>query len=90
MEGDAREGISKGDRKKKREEGGEDEENGDGEEEDDASLKFLSYKSEGEGKNAIDVLRLNWRTKYACEDEIEKTPTSSSNHWGFFTWFIIM
>jgi hypothetical protein len=46
------------------------------------SLKFLRYDREGKD---VDILRLEWRTKYACSPE--DTP---SQHWGFFTWFIIM
>ncbi|KAG4440330.1 hypothetical protein IFR05_004182 [Cadophora sp. M221] len=53
------------------------------------SLKFLRYDVSGDSE---DVLRLEWRSKYACEDSInnpdpeEKKPGS----WGFFTWFIII
>jgi len=51
------------------------------------SLKFLSYKEEkAKGSKPADVLRLEWRTKYACEDAREAT----RGGWGFFTWFIIM
>ncbi|KAI9810722.1 MAG: hypothetical protein M1827_006060 [Pycnora praestabilis] len=56
----------------------------------DPSLQFVSYGPQDD----IDVLRLEWRTKYACEghkddggDEGSKSP---SGHWGFFTWFIII
>lgn len=53
------------------------------------SLQFLSYKAESE----TDVLRLKWRTKYACEGV--KAPSgsggsSSSGGWGFFTWLLII
>jgi hypothetical protein len=50
------------------------------------SLKFLSYKREGE----IDVLRLRWKTKFACEGAADKAPGDGSGGWGFFTWFIII
>ena len=59
----------------------------------DASLQLVSYKSEGGGDNEFDVLRLQWKTKYACEGMTEHKPSSgnkSSSHWGFFTWFLIM
>ena len=36
-----------------------------------------------------DVLRMEWRTKYACEN-MENSDSDTSGHWGFFTWFIIM
>lgn len=52
------------------------------------SLKFISYKQEKiKGSTYADVLRLEWRTKYACEDVMDM-PTKSG--WGFFTWFIIV
>jgi autophagy-related protein 27 len=58
-------------------------------EDDGKSLSFVSYGSTDE---KTDLLRLNWRTKYACEDfEDDDGGSSSKNsHWGFFTWFIIM
>lgn len=48
-------------------------------------LKFIEY---------VDVegtmtLNLEWKTKYACED-VEPDPATSTRHWGFFTWLIIM
>ncbi|KAI9761778.1 MAG: hypothetical protein M1840_001697 [Geoglossum simile] len=36
-----------------------------------------------------DVLRMEWRTKYACED-MKNSDSGTSGHWGFFTWFIII
>lgn len=51
-----------------------------------ASLTFVSYP----GSNVkIDILRLDWRTKYACEDSKGETD-ARKNHWGFFTWFILI
>ncbi|KAK1976650.1 autophagy-related protein 27 [Colletotrichum cereale] len=46
-------------------------------------------------KNDMDVLRLTWHTKYACEDAFGKPPSEggsgdSSSHWGFFTWFFVL
>ncbi|CAD6592130.1 MAG: hypothetical protein ASARMPRED_006042 [Alectoria sarmentosa] len=49
-------------------------------------LKLVSWNVE-EGTK---VLRLDWTTKYGCEDLKDDGTTSSSRHWGFFTWFIIM
>lgn len=63
-------------------------ENGDGGEADDehyGKIKLLSWDNEEDTK----VLRLEWNTKYACEDA-EESNGSSSGHWGFFTWFILM
>jgi hypothetical protein len=56
---------------------------------DGKSLSFVSY---GATDDKTDLLRLNWRTKYACEDYEDDDDGSSnkSSHWGFFTWFIIM
>jgi len=45
------------------------------------TLKYLSYE---EG-----VLKLEWRTKQACEQQAGGDGDGGS-HWGFFTWFIIM
>ena len=50
------------------------------------TLKYISYDLVGKDK----VLSLEWRTKHACEDAAEGGGNSSSGHWGFFTWFIIM
>ena len=49
------------------------------------SLKFISYKDKS--STNTDVLRLEWRTKYACEN---MTDTPTKRGWGFFTWFIIV
>ncbi|CAF9905053.1 MAG: hypothetical protein ALECFALPRED_010669 [Alectoria fallacina] len=60
-----------------------------GEEVDDehgGKLKLVSWNVE-EGTK---VLRLDWTTKYGCEDVKDDGTTSSSRHWGFFTWFIII
>lgn len=55
------------------------------------ALQFVSYGEVEDGKSRIDVLRLTWRTKYACEDfeGDEDEPTKKAG-WGFFTWFILM
>lgn len=57
----------------------------------DAALLWESYENEKD----IGVLRLTWRTKFACETKDGSKPTapddgSSSSHWGFFTWFVII
>lgn len=58
-------------------------------------LQFVSYKPEGDAGTG--VLRLTWKTKYACEGAADKPSGgdkggsgSSSSHWGFFTWFLIV
>jgi len=69
-----------------KEEGGED---GDEDADKDAnrSLRFISYKPE----DKIDVLRLNWRTKYACEEVPRGSDErDESKGWGFFGWAFIM
>jgi len=69
-------------RTRKREEGD------DGEEPPTASLTYVSY-GDVEGKEKLQVLRLNWKTKYACEDIADEAGEKKSG-WGFFTWFILM
>lgn len=74
----------------------EEEEDNDNEEESDeggetdddhgGKIKFVSWETEGDTK----VLRLDWTTKYGCEDAKDDSRPSSSGHWGFFAWFIIM
>jgi len=53
------------------------------------SIQFVSFKPEGEKETM--VLRLSWKTKYACEGA-EKAPPAPKKHnsWGFFTWFLII
>lgn len=50
-----------------------------------AALKFVSYGVEPDGD--FEELRLEWRTKYACENTFEDERSAG---WGFFTWFLIM
>ena len=74
--------------------GNDDESDGDKDsEENDASLQFISY---GDEEN-VGVLRLAWRTKWACEGMADKGGNNDDDnggdqnkHWGLFTWFIIM
>jgi autophagy-related protein 27 len=58
-----------------------------------AALKFVSYGTEKDDEN-LEILRLTWETKYACEGMSGKEPDedapSSTSHWGFFTWLFIM
>ncbi len=62
----------------------------DGAPEDDASTPSLEFVAYDTSDADVDVLRLKWRTKYACEDTKPEQDAERSRHWGFFTWFIIM
>ncbi|KAK2596730.1 type II membrane protein [Conoideocrella luteorostrata] len=60
---------------------------------DDSALLWESYGREKD----VDVLRLTWHTKYACENKRDGNDDNnkgdggdSSTHWGFFTWFVII
>ena len=60
-------------------------------EEDDGNgglLKFQGYNEADHTK----ILSLEWTTRTACEDAVDDEPEkgSTSGHWGFFTWLIIM
>ncbi|KAL8996948.1 MAG: hypothetical protein Q9169_003654 [Polycauliona sp. 2 TL-2023] len=52
------------------------------------TVKYIDYSMVGDSQ----VLSLEWRTKFACEDAAKKggNDKNSSGHWGFFTWFIII
>ena len=50
------------------------------------NLQFVSYKEEKD----VEVLRMRWKTKFACEGAADKAPSDVSAGWGFFTWFIII
>lgn len=52
-----------------------------------SSLQFVRYDQTNPD---TDVLRLSWRTKYACEGAKDDQDKVSTAHWGFFTWFILM
>jgi len=54
----------------------------------ESSLSFVSY-GKVEGKEQMEVVRLNWRTKYACEDYADSDQARKTG-WGFFTWFILI
>ena len=51
------------------------------------SLRFQSF---GPADNGSYVLKLDWKTRYACDDYLSSKKGGSSSHWGFFTWFIVM
>jgi len=53
-----------------------------------SSLSFVSY-GQADGKAKVEVLRLNWKTKYACEDYADSDEAKKAG-WGFFTWFILI
>lgn len=76
----------------KKEDGSEKE--GDGAQHGESSaLELVSYlQSANSDGEEVGVLRLEWRTKYACEDikETDPAPSKGKGGWGFFTWFIIM
>lgn len=54
----------------------------------DSALIFDSYGPLSGDKN-VDVLRLTWYTKYACEG-LPADEYPSNQHWGFFTWLVIL
>ena len=61
----------------------------DGEEVEDehgGKIRLVSWKEE----HQFEVLRLEWKTQYACEDANDRGDNDSGGHWGFFTWFILM
>lgn len=101
-DGGGDEGETEGDAagRRKRQEDGEDGKDGsDGDDKPerqllrpDSALIFDSYGPLSDSSN-IDVLRLTWYTKYACEglpDEEYPDNNGNNRHWGFFTWFVIM
>jgi len=52
------------------------------------AIQYISYQEEPIRGENWGVLRLEWKTKYACEDAAVEH--SGSEGWGFFTWFIIL
>lgn len=52
---------------------------------DSPALVFGSYDVH-DSTGAFGTLRLTWYTRYACESAAE----NNSEHWGFFTWFVIL
>ncbi|KAJ5378619.1 Autophagy-related protein 27 [Penicillium cosmopolitanum] len=71
--------------KRRRAEDGEGE--GDGKKTSDQSLQYKSFAPNEDG---LYVLKLEWRTRYACDEYQRGKEASSNNHWGFFTWMIII
>ncbi|KAF2757118.1 hypothetical protein EJ05DRAFT_511854 [Pseudovirgaria hyperparasitica] len=68
-----------------------DDDSDDGDQQDDSRpLKYKSYERELPGGKKMDVLRLEWHTKYACENAERDVPKKSNGSWGFFTWFIVV
>ncbi|OTB00815.1 hypothetical protein M426DRAFT_323928 [Hypoxylon sp. CI-4A] len=55
----------------------------------DPSLIFDGYAPLDENSN-IDVLRLTWKSKYACANRDGGSDEKPSSHWGFFTWLVIL
>lgn len=53
-------------------------------------LRSLRFQSFGPADNESYVLKLDWKTRYACDDYLSSKKGGSSSHWGFFTWFIVM
>lgn len=51
------------------------------------SLQFVEYDTSGKDE---DILELLWKTKHACESTKKEEDEAKKNHWGFFTWFIII
>lgn len=60
----------------------------------DTALQFVSYGEVEDGKERFDVLRMTWRTKYACEDVEDDGDDGDDDNksagWGFFTWFFLL
>ena len=54
-------------------------------------LQYVSYGDVETRDGIMKVLRLNWRTKYACENYKDGNDSvDASEGWGFFTWFVLM
>lgn len=89
----------KKDDEKKDDDKKDDDKKGDDKEETEHQLKkdgaALIWEGYGAEKD-VDILRLTWHTKYACEkrdgdkDVQDPEEPPSSRGWGFFTWLIIV
>lgn len=64
-------------------------EDGDGGDQSGDRSRSLRFKSFGPADDSY-VLKLDWKTRYACDDYLSSKKGGSSSHWGFFTWFIVM
>lgn len=88
LEGDEQDKRPTDDERRKRDDPPEKDDGGDAEAPKGPSLKFVSYETTDVG-----TLRLEWRTKHACERDTGNdggSGGSKSGSWGFFTWFLIM
>ncbi|KAJ4306669.1 type II membrane protein [Collariella sp. IMI 366227] len=56
---------------------------------DGAALVWNGYKHEKDKNGEVDTLYLTWYTKHACDAAVG-APDQESQHWGFFTWFVIL
>ncbi|KAL4780502.1 autophagy-related protein 27 [Aspergillus varians] len=90
----AREEVEDGDGVDEKDEG---EGEGDGDDKDKAPFydgsdpeRSLQFNSFGKADDDTYVLSLNWKTRYACDNYLKDRGASSSSHWGFFTWLIII
>lgn len=53
--------------------------------------RSLQFRSFGPSDDGSYVLRLDWRTRYACDNYLkDRKDNQSSGRWGFLTWLIIM
>jgi hypothetical protein len=52
--------------------------------------RSLQFKSFAPADDNSYVLKLDWKTRYACDDYLSSKKGGSSSHWGFFTWFIVI
>lgn len=53
------------------------------------ALVFDSYGPMADNAG-IDVLRLTWHTEFACEGNSNGGSGGGNEHWGFFTWMVIL
>lgn len=76
----------------KREEAEDDEDGDDRELPDLDKGKALTFRGYDEEKDNTGVLRLEWKTRHACEDAADDEPSDGkkSGNWGFFTWLLII
>ncbi|GFF23251.1 autophagy-related protein 27 [Aspergillus udagawae] len=52
--------------------------------------RSLQFESFGPADDKSYVLKLKWRTRYACDNYVRDRKGDGSSHWGFFTWLIII
>ncbi|GAD94305.1 autophagy protein Atg27, putative [Paecilomyces variotii No. 5] len=86
-----RRGIKRDDDDKDKDGGDNKDDDKDGKDGDPKISRSLSFKSFGPGDDKSYVLKLDWKTKYACDNHVrDNKGSNSSSHWGFFTWLIII